>query len=68
MLHETRVVGSDDWWAFRLATKLGQDFPRLGQLKAHYEGTVEVPDGGGEQAREAYRRFLGLGRLNMARL
>lgn len=68
MLAEADVPGTDDWWAVRLATKLGERFERLGKLRAHYDGTIQVPDGASGPMREAYARFVNMGRLNMARL
>jgi len=60
--------GTPDWWLDRLATRLGDGFPRLGRLRAHWLGEAPVPDGGGEAMRAAYRRFKDLARLNVAEL
>ncbi|MDR1265924.1 MAG: phage portal protein [Propionibacteriaceae bacterium] len=62
------VPGTADWWLHRLATRLGESFPRLRTLRDRYQGTEPVPDGGAETMRDAYRRFKDLARLNVASL
>lgn len=68
MLSAAKTPGSDDWWLLRLATAKGADFRRMGRLRDHYDGTIDVPDGSIAPMREVYRRFTNLGRHNVARL
>jgi hypothetical protein len=65
---DTTVPGSGGWWLTRLASALGEDFPRLHTLRAHFEGTSPVADGGNTDLRDHYRRFRDLARLNVAEL
>lgn len=68
MLDQVEIPGSDDWWVVRLATRLGEDFKRMSRLKEYHDGTIQVPDGSSTSMKDAYARFVNMGRLNLARL
>ena len=68
VLKDVNTPGSDDWWLNRLATKLGQDYPRLERLRSYRDGDVAIPLEAAAGVRDAYVRFLRLSRLNFAEL
>lgn len=68
MLIDRNVPGSDDWWAYRLATQLGLEFPRLQKLKDYHDGVIEVPDYDSAKLKDAYSAHKNLGRINPARV
>lgn len=68
MLTETSVTGSDDWWLMKLASDMGESFPRLGKLKKYRDGDAPVPDEASAAMRAAYVKFVKQGRLHMADL
>ncbi len=66
VLELSSITGTDDWWAIRLANKLGEGFPRLGRLRKYATGEALLPENEWDAAtRENYRRFLQRSRLHV---
>lgn len=68
MLNDAKTPGTDDWWLMRLATKLGNDFPRLHLLRCHRDGSAPLPVDTNPAMRRAYESFLRRSRLNFGEL
>jgi len=68
MLTQIDVPDSDDWWLMRCAKAMGQEFPRLYNLKRHREGDAPVPEEASAAMREAYAKWARQSRLVMAEL
>lgn len=63
MLTEWDVPGSDDWHLYRLATKMGANFPRLKMLESYADGTFVVPVEADPSTRDAYAKYARKARL-----
>jgi hypothetical protein len=68
MFTQAGVTGSDDWWVLRLATQLGQGFPRLKKLQSYRDNTCMIPVEASMASTVAFQTFIRMARLNMAEL
>ncbi|MGK0740426.1 hypothetical protein ACSHWG_00855 [Leucobacter sp. Z1108] len=66
MLSEAGIPGTDDWLLVKLATELGNGFPRLYMLDTYRDGTFVVPIEADPAVREAYKKFANRARLTFA--
>jgi hypothetical protein len=68
MLEYAGTPGSDDWLLLDLATEMGANFRRLGNLRRYRNGDAPVPDEATPAMRAAYVKFVKMSRLNMCEL